>query len=281
MNNLKLYKNTKNGIQCLLCPHLCTLENGETGKCRVRKNNGEKIELLTYGLISSMAVEPIEKKPIKKYINNHKCLSVGSLGCNLHCVFCENFKISQSKDTDNTQSFPPANIIFIAKEKKCESVCMTYNEPTIAYEFLIDIANECHNNNLKFVLKTNGYVCKEPWEEICKNTDIMNIDYKGSESTFKEFTSCESYITKERITEAHRAPDTHLEISVPLYYRDDILEEEIEELGQFLSSIDVNIPVHLLRISASYKYYDFIFNDDNMEKSKDILSKYMNNIYCS
>lgn len=276
---MRLYKNIDDKIQCLLCPHLCVIKEGDVGKCHVRKNDGKEIKLINYGIINAMAVESIEKKPFRHFLSNSKTLSFSSPSkCNLSCLFCENHKISQSFDIKG-KSFSIDNLINMAIEKHCQSISMSYNEPTLSYEFLIDLAEQCERSDLKFLLKTNAFVNEEPWKEICKVTDAMNIDLKaGTTENFRVITGCSQYIVKDRIKEAYES-GVHLEISIPLYYKDDELEDEMKILGEFLSSINKEILCHLLSIQPSYKYSDFIFKSKNMKKAKDILSSYMANIY--
>ncbi len=275
---MKLYKKIDNKIQCLLCPHFCILKACQVGICRVRRSNSEEIELINYGLVSAMAVESIEKKPFKHYLEGSKTLSIALKSkCNLDCKFCENHEISQSNNIEG-EYVSISDIIKLAKNKKCLSVSMSYNEPTLSYEFLIDLAKKCNQEDLKFILKTNAFINKELWNEICQVTEAVNIDWKGSEDNFKSITGVNSYVLQDRIKEAYEA-GVHIEISIPLYYKDSELEGEIETAGRFLSSIDSNITCHLLRISPAYKYNNFIFNSENLEKSKKILSEYMNNIY--
>ena len=190
---------------------------------------------------------------------------------------CENHKLSQSKKIEG-KYFSPIDIVNTAKEKHCESVSMSYNEPIISYEYLIDVAEECRKNDLKFIIKTNAYVNFQPWEEICNVVDAINIDWKGSERSFKAITGAAAYILRARIREAYNA-GIHIEISIPLYCQDDELEEEMKILGEFLSSVDKDIPCHLLRISSSYEFENFVFNTDNLERAKNVLSNYMSVIH--
>ena len=225
-----------------------------------------------------MAIDPVEKKPFAWFLQNSKTFTLALAGkCSLNCLFCENYKISQNEEIKG-KYFSPSDVVSDAIEKHCKSVSMSYNEPTVSYEYLIDLANECRKNNLKFMLKTNAYINKDPWQAICLGVSAINIDWKGSEEKFKSVTGAGSYVLQDRIKEIYNS-GTYFEISIPLYYQDDELEDEIKIVGEFLSSIDKNIPCHLLRISPSYQYDSFIFNPDNLEKAKEILSKYMNNIY--
>jgi len=277
-SNFNISEKTNAGIRCKLCPHFCVLEKDEIGKCRARHNKDGEIRSIYMGSISALAIEDIEKKPFKHFLSGTKTLTYGSKGCSLFCKFCENHKISQI--SPSTKDYFGGGPVFIplAKEKKCQSISMSYNEPTLSYEFLIDLAEQCRENDLKFLLKTNAYVNKDPWKEICRVTDAMNIDWKGSEDKFKFITGVNSYVLQDRIKEAYE-DGVHIEISLPLYYEDDELEEEVNIAGEFLSSIDKNITCHLLRISPSYQYDSFIFNSKNLKISEKILSKYMNHVY--
>ncbi len=276
--DIPLYDDVDGILQCLLCPHFCALSKGGVGKCSARYNNGKEIVHINLGAISCMAVEPIEKKPLKHFLPGSKTLTIGSYGCNLNCSYCENHKISQVSPPKKSKVWRPGLVAGAASAKHCKSVNMSYNEPILSYEYLINLAHSCMIHELDFILKTNAYVNKDPWREICLVTDAMNIDYKGSEDRFKSITGAGSYVLKDRIKEAYDM-DVHIEISVPLYYKDDELEDEMYILGKFLSSIDSNIPCHLSRISPSYQFDDFIFNPKNLEKAKDILSMYISNIY--
>ena len=276
-NKLELSKEVDNKIQCLLCPHGCILKEGKAGKCRVRKNNGKEIELTNYGIISTMAVEPIEKKPFKHFLKESRTLSLGGNSCSLFCKFCENHELSQTNNIKGERLYLH-NIISTAKDKDCQSISMSYNEPTLSFEFLINLADMCVIHDLPFLLKTNAFINKEPWKEICLKTSAINIDWKGSKEKFKFITGVNSYVLQERIKEAYNY-GVHLEISIPLYYKDDELEDEMKIVGKFLSSIDKEIPCHLLSIQAAYKYSDFVFNPENIDKAKNILSKYMDNIH--
>lgn len=265
-------------LRCNLCPHLCIMEEGQKGRCYARFSDGENISHIKLGAISSMAVEPIGKKPFNHFLGGTKTLTVGGWGCSLFCKYCENFSISQKTIPDNVKVISPSKLIEIAIEKHCKSISMSYNEPTLSYEYLIDLAEQCKRSDLKFLLKTNAFVNKDPWRSICQVTDAMNIDWKGSEEQFKAIAGVKAYVLQDRIKEAYES-GVHLEISIPLYYKDEELEEEIKIVGEFLSSLSKDIPCHLLPIQPSFKYSNFIFNPENMKKAKDILSEYMNNIY--
>lgn len=286
MNNIKLYEiNNEGKVKCLLCPHYCLLEKNKIGRCGARKNNGNnEIELINYGALTHIAVEPIEKKPIFNFLSRTNTLSLGGKNCSLFCVFCENFKISQENKDIKSKYYSINDIINLAKDNKCQSICMTYNEPSISYEYLLDLAKESHKNDLKFIIKTNGYVNKDPWKEICLNTDAMNIDWKGSENQYKKKCGVKikdkknKNIILSRIEEAYKM-GVHIEISIPLFC--DSIDEikEFNEFGYFLSGLDKNIFCHLLKIYPNYHYENCkTISHNDINKIYSTLSNYLTNI---
>jgi len=281
------------GVECLLCPHSCILTEEKNGKCFVRKVKDDKIYLFTYGCLTHLAVEPIEKKPFLYFLSGTKTLSLGGIGCNMQCKFCENFKYSQplssSKFSFNTFNYKtddeiddnicsPKDIVEIAKKEKCDSVCMTYNEPIVYYEFLMDLAEECHKESLKFVIKTNAYVNKEPWVDICSVVDAMDIDWKGKEADYKALGASQ-YVIQDRIKEAYES-GVHVEISFPLHQDASEKINTFAAFGFFLASIDKKMPVHLLKIYPTDRNKDCHTTSNNLVSMiKSILSFYLDNVH--
>lgn len=277
--SISLYSQKDNCLECTLCPNRCVLRVGKVGKCLVRKNDGHKIYLINYGEVVSLAITPIERKPFRHFLCGTKTLSIGGHGCNLNCDFCENNKISHPTQQIKSKKFSPIELVQIAIDKDCPSICMTFNEPIISYEFLMDIADSCHERGLKFLLKTNAYVNQEPWSEICKVVDAMNIDWKGSESQYKAITSAMDYVVRDRIKEAYEA-SVHLEISIPLYHS--FLEDNriFFQCSQFLGDLDTDIPCHLLRVHPSYKCMsDEPMGEASFRLAETIIRFYMKNVF--
>jgi pyruvate formate lyase activating enzyme len=228
---------------------------------------------LSYGAIGSLAVEPIEKKPFMDFLPGTKTLSLGGWGCNLHCRYCENHSISQSGPRPFSKHCSPSDIVAIAKEKHCKSVCMTYNEPTLAIEYLLDIGEACHENDLKFIIKTNAYINHDYWEVVCKAVDAMNIDYKGSFEHFEDVTQCRYKDYGRKITTAMNN-DVHIELSVPILpgysneERDYFWPLEIE-----CAEVGTKLHCHLLKINPAHLMINFpTTSDEDIEKAKEDLS---------
>jgi pyruvate formate lyase activating enzyme len=182
-----LFENHNNKLRCLLCPHACVLAVGEVGVCGVRKNNGEAIVSLTYGLVSSLALDPIEKKPLFHYYPGKNILSVGSFGCNLKCNFCQNWNISQIQDIEQVhgQMYSPQEIIGQAKQAQNNiGIAFTYNEPGVGFEFMYDTACLSKENELKNVMVSNGYLKPALLLQLAEVVDAFNIDLKAFDNGF-------------------------------------------------------------------------------------------------
>lgn len=267
----------KKQARCLLCPHHCILTDGETGRCHARSNQDGQILPNAYGAISSIVTGPIEQKPFKHFLPGAEILSIGSWGCNLHCKFCENYSISQVEPLED-HFYSPEDIVALAKYHKCESVCMTYNEPILAFEYLINLGEKCHKNDLKLIIKTNAYIDHEPWEEICKVIDAVNIDVKGIYDFFKKMTGCNYNDIYSHILCA-TFEDVHVEISIPVYAGVD-MAGSLYHFCEEMKRHHLNIPCHLLKINPAYKMIDMKETGDwEITVAKEILDEYFTYVY--
>jgi len=171
-----------NKVACHLCPRECVINEAKAGICRGRVNHEGKLYAETYGEYSSIAMDPIEKKPLYHFYPGSQILSIGTTGCNLKCQFCQNWHISQ--DSEPTQQVSTEDIVKHAKEYNSIGVAYTYNEPFIWYEFVLDTAKVVRQNGLKNVLVTNGYINELPLLELLPYIDALNIDLKSMEDAF-------------------------------------------------------------------------------------------------
>ena len=172
-------KEKNNKVKCILCPNNCTLSEGKIGPCKARKNDGGKLISLTYGKVVAMNVDPIEKKPLYHFLPGSKTFSIGTNGCNLKCRNCQNFSISQKvPEREFTKNISAEEIVDMALKNQCESISFTYNEPTVFYEYMLEIAKLSKIAGLKNVMVTNGYINKEPLLELIPYLDAVNIDLK-------------------------------------------------------------------------------------------------------
>jgi pyruvate formate lyase activating enzyme len=177
-----LYKKEKNErVQCLGCAHKCLIDNGSSGICQIRKNIDGKLMLMVYGKIASMGVDPIEKKPLYHFYPGSCAFSVGTVGCNFKCEWCQNWDISQASKDGRIfgEEMTPKEVVKEALMSKCKSIAYTYNEPAIFIEFVKDCAVLAKKEGLKNVLVTNGYFTKESFNFIKDYVDAANIDLKS------------------------------------------------------------------------------------------------------
>jgi len=172
-------------IQCDLCPHRCLVAQGKRGVCRVRENREGKYYSLVYGNPCSVHLDPVEKKPFFHVLPGTASYSLATAGCNFQCKFCQNWEISQAFPEDvSSKEFSPARVVREAKETGARSVAYTYVEPTIFYEYMIDIATLARKSGLLNVYHSNGFINPGPLQHLCKVLDAANIDLKGFTDDF-------------------------------------------------------------------------------------------------
>lgn len=172
-------------VKCKLCPLNCIINPEKRGSCKVRINIDGKLYTLNYGKVSSIALDPIEKKPLFHFWPGSCAFSIGTVGCNMHCKHCQNWEISQADESfPYLQDATPESIVRLARHYECESIAYTYNEPTIWYEFVLDTAKLAKKEGLNNILVTNGYINEEPFRELAKYIDAMNIDIKAFNDKF-------------------------------------------------------------------------------------------------
>ncbi len=266
-----------NRVQCKLCPHNCRVEDGSKGACSVRMNMGGKLFTLNYNRIAAIAMDPIEKKPLYHFYPGSKILSVGTVGCNLKCSFCQNFEISQ--ENAQTQFITSEKLVDLAASEKGNiGIAYTYNEPSIWYEFVLETAKSAKKKGLKNVLVTNGFINEDPLNELLPYIDAVNIDVKGfTEKYYKDI--CKGLLEPVKRTVEIAAKKCHVEITtlVVTNLNDDI--EEIGRIASWISGIDRNIPLHLSRYFPNYKLSNAPTSENTLIKAKEESKKYLNYVY--
>ncbi len=241
-------------LTCEICPHHCRLNVGEIGKCRARINDGEKITALNYGALTSVALDPIEKKPLYRFFPGSRILSVGSYGCNLNCPFCQNFEISMADSNFPTRNVTPAQLVALAQElvaQKNIGVAFTYNEPFISYEFVRDTSNLLKACGLKSVLVTNGTVAPAALKKILPLIDAMNIDLKAFNQTVYDKLGGNFETVRRTIELA--AQSCHVEVTTLIVPTMNDSPDEMELEAQWLASLSKDIPLHISRFFPRYK----------------------------
>lgn len=249
---------------CSVCPHRCLLSEGKTGLCRARGMRDGQIVPLHYGIVSSIALDPIEKKPLARFYPGSVILSVGSFGCNLRCPFCQNWEISMSDGKEFSRSeerfYSPERLTALADKLRAWGnigVAFTYNEPLIGWEYVRDTAQLLREKALKTVLVTNGCVNEEIGESLLPLVDALNIDLKCFRAeTYEKMLGGDLETVKRFIASA--AERCHVELTTLIVPGMNDSEEEIRELAAWVASLPggEEIPLHLTRFFPRYHMTD-------------------------
>jgi pyruvate formate lyase activating enzyme len=278
---ITLSKKNDDKIECLLCPHYCKLREGKTGICGARKNNGETIELLTYGVISGYALDPIEKKPLYHFYPGTNILSIGSYGCNMRCDFCQNYNISQRTLSGFTTRSEPEKIIKDAQSALHNiGIAFTYNEPVIWFEFIRDVALKAKKKGLRIVMVSNGYVNKEPLDEIISFTDAFNIDLKAFNGEFyRKLTGADIEPVKNSLKQIAKS-GKHLEITTLILPDQNDDEKEMTLQTEWIAGeLGKDTPFHLSRYFPMFRREDPPTPHETLAKLFAVASKNLTYVY--
>ncbi|UCD14166.1 MAG: AmmeMemoRadiSam system radical SAM enzyme [Thermoplasmatales archaeon] len=245
-------------VQCTICPHNCKIQLGKRGVCGVRKNENGKLFSLIYGSCSSVAEDPIEKKPLYHFYPGSTVLSLGSVGCNFRCDHCQNYGISRALPEDVfLNEIPPQAAVDLAKKRKCGGIAWTYNEPIIWHEYSLDSAKLAKDAGLYTVYVTNGYFNEEPFKEISPYLDAMNIDVKAFHEDFYK-KICKARLEPILNTcEIAKNLGIHIEVTyLVIPGINDSLDEIREFCGWVVEKLGEDTPIHFSRFHPDYKMMD-------------------------
>lgn len=269
--------------ECLLCPHYCSIGEGKSGICGVRRNNGGKIELQTYGVLSACSLDPVEKKPLYHYFPGYNILSVGSYGCNMRCDFCQNYNISQTgyeAELSRSKTSPEDLVIKAERAERNIGLAFTYNEPVIWFEYMRDAALLAKNRGLYTIMVSNGYVNKEPLSEIIDFIDAFNIDLKAfNDAFYKKMTGAGIEPVKKALKMIARS-DRHLEITTLVIPGLNDSEKEMKDESEWIASeLGKDTPLHLSRYFPMYKRNNPITSDETLLRLHEIASRILDHVY--
>lgn len=273
----QFYHSEENGlIACELCPHNCKIGVNKTGICKVRQNIDGKLYSLNYGKVSSLGIDPVEKKPLYHFYPQAKVLSLGSWGCNMACSFCQNWQISQQKP--QLRDFTPAEIVETTQAKEINLLAYTYSEPTVFYEFMLETAKVASEKGLKNIMVSNGFINEKPLKRILPYLDAANIDLKAFNNDFYK-NHCKGGLEAVKRTIKMLAEEIHLEVTTLIVtdLNDDL--EELEELFSWLAEINSEIPLHLSRYHPAYKLNNPPTDLELMKKAYNKAKKYLDHVY--
>ena len=239
-----------NEAVCQVCPHHCRIPEGAYGRCRARKNEHGRVICASYGKLTAVALDPIEKKPLAYFRPGSRILSVGSFGCNMACPFCQNHEIADAgeRDVGRLYEVAPEELCELAKESCARGgigVAYTYNESLTAYEYIRDTAKLVHEAGMCNVLVTNGMA--EPWvlEEILPYIDAMNIDLKGFRPEIYKYLGGDLETVKNFITRA--AEECHVELTTLIVPGMNDDPQDMEREAEWIADISPDLPLHITR----------------------------------
>ena len=249
-----------NKVKCILCPRNCTIEDEETGFCGARQNKEGSLYTLIYGEISSISADPIEKKPLYHFFPGSFVMSVGTIGCNMRCIHCQNWTISRAKEIDYIDNTEDKKTMFLnvedlikyAKLRNCKGIAYTYNEPSIWYEYALEGMKSAKKNNLYTVFVTNGYINPDALDKLGQYLDAYSVDLKGFNLDFyKKFCKINNYeIILENIISAKKKWDMMVEITTNIVptYNDD--PGELEKIATWIKNeVGEDTPWHVSKFN--------------------------------
>ncbi|HBY04007.1 MAG TPA: AmmeMemoRadiSam system radical SAM enzyme [Desulfotomaculum sp.] len=244
-------------VTCTLCPRVCNIGPGRTGFCRTRKNIDGTLFALNYGRCSSIAMDPIEKKPFYHFYPGANILSMGTIGCNLHCKFCQNWTIARADEGYHTEEISPRKAVDLVnqyrqKGRSCIGIAYTYSEPFTWFEFVLETAQTASEQGIKNVLVTNGYINKEPLQQILPYIDAMNIDVKGFTDEYYR-SVCSGKLGPVVRTVEEAFDKCHVELTTLLVPGLNDSLEDINGLVSWTAGLDREIPLHFSRYFPNYK----------------------------
>lgn len=265
-------------VHCHLCPHECIIANGKVGICGVRKHIDGKLYSLVYGETTSIALDPVEKKPLYHYHAGEYILSLGTKGCNFKCPFCQNWTISQDMDAP-TEKITSERVIKEAKKRKSFGIAYTYNEPFIWYEFVLDTAKLAKKEGLENVLVTNGYVNPKPLEDMLPYIDAMNIDLKSMDEEFYR-KACGGRLEPVLYVIKRSAKACHVELTNLIIPGLNDSDEDFTRLVDWIyDNVGPEVPLHFSRYFQCYKLAKPTTPLDTLERAYQIAKKKLKYVY--
>jgi pyruvate formate lyase activating enzyme len=264
-------------VQCVICPHRCRIADQGVGICLCRKNVGGTLWPLNYGQVTSVAMDPIEKKPLYHFHPGREILSLGSWGCNFKCDFCQNWQISQQ--AAETQRLEPREAVALAQSRGSVGIAYTYNEPTVWFEYVLDTARLAREAGLVNVLVTNGYIESAPLDRLLEVVDAMNIDLKSfSESFYRR--RCRGRLSPVLETAVRASGRCHVETTTLLIPGENDSSEDIVRLGDWIAEhLGRENPTHVSAYFPRYRLDRRATGPESLERAWHLLKDRLKFVY--
>ncbi len=264
-------------VDCLLCPHHCHINREKVGSCRVRKNVAGTLYSLNYARVTSVAMDPIEKKPLYHFHPGTEILSLGTFGCNFRCPFCQNWQISQAEPS--TQELSPQQAVELAKRRNSVGIAYTYNEPIIWAEYVLDTAKLAQSEALKNVMVTNGFINAEPLAELLPFIDAFNIDLKSIEEGFyRKLCGGRLQPVLEAAVQANKR--AHVEVTHLIIPGHNDVDEQFHRLaGWVKENLGPSTPTHLSAYVPHYRLEAPPTPLETLQRACKIFREHLDHVY--
>jgi len=291
MREALFYEKLKNKtVHCFLCSHHCRVADQKFGFCGVRQNIDGILYTHVYGKPIALHVDPIEKKPLYHFLPGSTSFSIATIGCNFHCGFCQNWEISQARVRDGVkldkEEVSPQEIVQEAIKNKCKSISYTYTEPTIFFEYALDIAKLAKKEGLYNNFVTNGYMTEGVLRIIKPYLDAANVDLKFfNEKSYKKICAASLKPVLNSIRLMHKL-GIWVEITTLIVTGENDFDAELTGIAEFIASVDKNMPWHISRFHPDYKFTDYNATSESTLKRAQEIGKetgltyiYVGNVY--
>ncbi|MEM5872449.1 MAG: AmmeMemoRadiSam system radical SAM enzyme [Candidatus Aenigmatarchaeota archaeon] len=277
MKEAIFYKKLRNAVKCNLCARGCVIPEGQLGFCRTRKNINGKLYSLVYGKLCSVAIDPIEKKPLYHFAPGSHTLSISTVGCTFNCRFCCNYEISQEWKEIVGEEYLPKDIVEIALNHKCEGISYTYTEPTVQFEFSLDTAKIAKQKGLYNMWVSNGYTKPEAIKQISKYLDAVTLDFKGSanEEFYKKYSLVPKVEPMFDALLAYKQNKVYIEITNLIIPKIGDNLQDLKKLCKWIvDNLGSETPFHILQFFPTYKLLDLPRTPlETLEKAYDVAKK--------
>jgi pyruvate formate lyase activating enzyme len=249
-------------VQCQVCEHYCTIQPGATGKCGVRINDRGALTSTVYGSAVALHLDPVEKKPLFHFLPAGEILSVGTYGCNFHCTFCQNWSISQQHQPDERDGFAgrsatPEMLVSSCRHYGATMIAYTYNEPTVFFEYTYDTAVLAHDNGIRNVYVSNGFMTQQALDTIEPYLDAINVDLKAfTEGFYQDLCQGRLEPVKRNIRHIARNTNIWIEVTTLLIPGINDSDEELQSLAAWLAEVNPEMPWHISAFHPDYQMRD-------------------------
>ncbi len=246
-------------VHCQLCAHGCKIQDGKFGFCAVRQNIKGILYTHNYGKLVAVNVDPVEKKPLYHFFPGTKAFSIACAGCNFRCGFCQNWQISQLDFINQSpgEDFSAENVVNLAKQNNCEQIAYTYTEPTVYFEFALETMKLAKAAGLRNIFVTNGYMTKDAVFLLKSYLDAANIDLKFFKNgSYQRICSAKLKPVLDSIRLLHDV-GVWIEITTLIIPGENDTLEELSGIAKFIANVDKNIPWHISRFHADYKFDNY------------------------